>query len=94
MSTLNLVVLVLATLVFLPSVDRLRHLNWKTAKSRYVLLHLAMGLWALVAAYDAVMGSADGNQLFGLSVLVSWCFSSAKTWSGGNPPTYAKKEER
>lgn len=93
MTVLSFVVLLLAVAVFLPAADRLRHINWKTTKAEYVVLHLGLMFWSLGAASDALTsGDVPVHYIAGLTTMWFWLYASSSTWVNGAPPEHARKQ--
>lgn len=84
---LTLASLVLAMFVFLSVADRLRLINWHTAKPRCVAAHLmqiALALWVIYDVFTAGVG------IFQTSMLVldlAWLLLTRDHWRDGPPPS-------
>lgn len=82
---MNLLACALALFIVVNVLDRLRQVNWKTAKYWAVLALLAQagqGLWAL---YDAFTGSVAWWQWVLLIGVLLWLLFTRGEWRSGVP---------
>lgn len=80
----------LAAVLLVPYLDRLRLLRWRTHQWRVVALHLAWALWLGWLAFDGLVhGQLDVYHLFGLVGAGMWLSVSQPTWRSG-PPAYTE----
>lgn len=75
----------MALSVLLACLDRLRQINWRTARPKYVALYLLMTLWALGLLYDAFAASVELYQLAGVLASMVWLWSTRNAWKAGPP---------
>lgn len=83
---MNLVALAAAAYVFYAVVfDRIRHINWRTAKWQFVAMYLSLAWWALGTVYFALTRQVHFYQLAGLVAVVLFIRISKAEWLAGTP---------
>lgn len=82
----------LAGLLLVPYLDRLRLLRWRTHQWRVVALHLMWALWLGWLAFDGLVAAQlDAYHLFGVVGAGMWLSVSQPTWRHG-PPEYTHSD--
>lgn len=81
---------VLAILVLIGSLDRLRCINWFTGRAPFVVLYLGCALWALWIMFEAWGAGIQWYQLIGLVAVLGGLIGSRKRWQYGPPSEVTK----
>lgn len=79
--------IVLSVLAVIGCIDRLRVVNWKTVKFRFIALYLLFAIWSLAALYEGTIGESDWKDVVGLLGVIILFVATRKTWKKG-PPDY------
>jgi hypothetical protein len=83
---LSLVVGVVAALLLLPILDRLRVMSWRTHMHRVVILHFVLALWLGCAAFDAFFyGQVSWYEAASICPAGLWLASTWRDWRTGPP---------
>ena len=81
---------VVAVVLLLPILDRLRVMTWRTHRARFVLLHFLLALWLGCIAFEAVFfARVTPYQVAGLVPSVLWLVATWHTWRGA-PPAHTR----
>ena len=83
---MKIIALMLAVAVFIGVGDRVRLINWRTAKARYMVAHMAPGAMALWTIYDYFTATVTWWQFSGLMLGLSWLVLTHERWRYGVPP--------
>lgn len=76
----------LALVLLLPYLDRLRLLHWRTHQAPVVGMHVAWALWLGWCVFDGtVRAQLDWQHLPGVLGAGLWLAVSRPTWRGGPP---------
>ena len=86
---MNLFAFAVAAFVFVQVIDRLRLINWKTAKPATMLLHVAMAALALWVIYDSFAEYVEVFEWIALIVAILFLHLTRSDWRKG-VPKYAK----
>lgn len=78
---------VVAALIMLPFLDRLRVMNFRTHRASVVTMHLCWAMWLGWVAYQGMVQSAgmEWYQVFGMIAAIAWLMTSQPTWRTGPP---------
>lgn len=86
---LNLLGFFLAVAVFVGCMDRLRQINWRTARAPHVAFYLCFAVWALWSVSDGT----EPAELLGMAGVLVMLWSSRERWRNGPPGNVTKPGE-
>ena len=70
--------------------DRLRQINWFTAKPVFVLMYLTHMLWALSLIYDAYIGAFGLHEVSGAVAMLVLIHVTRPNWANGVPSSFLR----
>ena len=82
---MNLFAFAVAAFVFVNVIDRLRLINWKTAKPATMVLYVAMASLALWVVYDAFTEYVEVYEWIALIVALVFLHLTRADWRNGVP---------
>ncbi len=82
---MNILALALALFILINVLDRLRLVNWRTAKSLVIVAYLVQAAWSLWALYDVFTSGVIGWQWLGMLACLTWLHVTRPDWRNGVP---------
>lgn len=82
---INLVAFMTGIYVFICCFDRLRQINWKTARPPVVLMYLAFAVWSAGAVYFSLENEVHFYQMCGALGIVAMLSITRPAWKAGVP---------